>query len=67
MKNKWKITNHHLFRNDIAVAFFTQEGEIYTLRGWFGEVYGSGDTRMEATKIATKDPRIGKVPAGAVR
>lgn len=63
----WKITKTDLLKNGRLVAFFTEDSGEFTLHGFFGEVYGCGKSRMEAAKIAIKDRRLSKVPAGAAR
>ena len=57
--NVWELV-----RNDAPVAFFTEDNGAWSARGSFGEVYGTGATRLEAARAAAQDPRLGRVLPG---
>jgi len=51
-----------LVRNGKPVAFFTEHDGVWSACGAFGEVYGTGLTRLDASRAAAKDPRLGRSP-----
>jgi len=55
-----------LVRNGKPVAFFTEHDGVWSACGAFGEIYGTGLTRLDASRAAAQDPRLGRSPALAM-
>jgi len=71
--NKYVVRKRHRFndgwelvRNGKPVAFFTEDDGVWSARAAFGEVYGTGLSRLDASRAAAKDPRLGRSPALAM-
>jgi hypothetical protein len=71
--NKYVVRKSHrlndvweLARNGKPVAFFTEHDGVWSAHGAFGEVYGTGLTRLDASRAAAKDPRLGRSPTLAM-
>jgi hypothetical protein len=71
--NKYVVRKSHssndvweLVRNGKPVAVLTEDDGVWSARGAVGEVYGTGLTRLDASRAAAKDPRLGRSPALAM-
>jgi hypothetical protein len=67
MNAKLNTTTNVISRDGCGLAFLTQDGGVWTARGFFGEVYADHADRVTCAKMALRDPRLGTVPAGAAR
>jgi hypothetical protein len=62
------IQGEYVYSNGSKVAVITKEGSEYTVRGFFGQVYGKGGSQAEAVLAAENSGRsMGGVPLGAAR
>lgn len=64
-----KAAEHTYVRRDGSnVAFITKDEDRYTVRGFFGQVYGTGKTKAAAFRNAVDSGRrMGGVPAEAAQ
>lgn len=52
--------------NKTVVAFITDDGDgRFSARGFFGEVYATGNDRVKVAREAVNTKRLGRVPKGA--